>query len=377
VPKGGLTLGTDGNFYGTTDGGGAYLFGTIFKMTPTGSLTVLHDFGSGLDLDGGFPYASPVEGNDGNFYGTTLGSTYGTIYKITPSGDLTSLHHFTFTDGSNPSGPLVLGDDGNFYGTTSNGGSSGAGVVYKITPAGTLTVLHSFSTTDGEAPVGPLVQGNDGNFYGVTSAGGSSDAGVVFKITPTGALTTLHEMNGSTDGSSPSAGLIQATDGKFYGVAAGGGTRTCDCGTIFTVTSEGVFNVLYNFDRTSGSSPYVPLRQHTNGIFYGDTWIGGLDKAKCSQGGDHCGVFYSWNEGLKPFVSLLPFSGRVGATVELLGNGFTTASGVFFNGTSAAFNVFSDTYLTAIVPKGTTSGFVTVTFAQGELKSNRKFLVIK
>jgi uncharacterized repeat protein (TIGR03803 family) len=371
LPESGLTLGTDGNFYGTTAQSTSG-YGEVFKLTPNGP-TVLHSFTNGDD--GGTPKAPPIEGTDGNFYGTTTtggANGRGTIYKITPSGTLTTLYAFDYTHGADAFAPLVQGTDGNFYGNTFEGGSSGAGVVYKITPSGKLTALTSFSGIGG--PAGPLVQGSDGNFYGTTSQGGDNDAGVVFKITPGGKLTVLHSLNGTTDGTSPFAGLVLANDGNFYGVASqGGNSANCQggCGTIFRITAKGTFSVLYNFDDTTGSYPKVTLTQHTNGILYGDTSLGGTSKY-CTTG---CGTFFSLNMKLKPFVSLLFASGKVGNTVEMLGQGLTGTKSVSFNGTSGKFKVVSDTYLTATVPSGATTGSVQVSTPKGTLTSNKTFRV--
>jgi hypothetical protein len=197
-------------------------------------------------------------------------------------------------------------------------------------------------------------------------------------MTPTGRFTDVHDMNGTTDGYGPVTGVIQATDGEFYGVNYGSnwGTIGGCCGSIFKVTAQGGFSSLYDFDATTGDGPGdLTLLQHTNGMLYGARECGGTgssDDPNCTSGG---GVFYSWNAGLKSFVSLLPYSGKVGNTIEFLGQGFTGATHVSFNRTSATFTVKSDTYLTAIVPTGATTGFVRVTTPSGALRSNRKFLV--
>jgi len=372
-PYGGLTLGTDGNFYGTTYYGGASNFGTVFKVTPSGSLTVLYSFANGSD--GAYPLAPPIQGGDGNFYGTT--SQYndggpGSLYKITPSGKFTTLYHFDVTHGSDPFAPLVLGTDGNFYGTTNIGGANGFGEVFKVTPSGKLTVLYNFDLTHGAYPSCPLIQGSDGNFYGTTYSGGSQTYGVVFKITATGKFTVLHNFNGATDGARPDAGLVQATDGNFYGVNSAGGTA--NDGTIFSISPTNAYKALYDFDGTKGSTPLVTLLQHTNGVLYGDTELGGTGSVSpCTAG--QCGVFYSVNVGVGPFVSLVSTSGKVGKTVEVLGQGFTGTKSVSFNGTAATFKVSSDTYLTAAVPNGATTGSVTVTTPGGPLTSNKLFRV--
>jgi uncharacterized repeat protein (TIGR03803 family) len=374
-PNSGLTLGRDGNFYGTTEVGNTNS-GTIFKITPRGNFTVLYTFTNGID--GAFPAAPPIQATDGNFYGTTCGdicnggSSYGTVYKITPAGNFTPLYQFDGTHGTGSIAPLVQGTDGNFYGT-------GGGIVFKITPAGKLTVLHNFDGTTG-FPFAPLVQGTDGNFYGTTEIGGTRGYGVIFKITPAGKLTVLHNINGTTDGGNPSAGLVQATDGNFYGANENFGAASSGCpngcGTLFKITPKGSYTILYNFDGTTGSSPFTTPFQHTNGAVYGDTDAGGTGNVgPCSPG--VCGVFYSLKNSLKPFISMLPNSGKAGKTIEFLGQGFTGTTAVSFNGTAASFTVKSSTYLTAMVPRGATTGFVTVTTPRRKLTSNKKFLVVE
>src|ERR1700686_4818954 len=207
IPEAGLVQGTDGNLYGTTFGYAGKQNGVIYKITPSGTFTILHK--------GGAFAAALIQGTDGNFYGTSLaGGTvgYGWVFKITPSGTLTTLHNFgPPPSGTYPSAALVLASDGNFYGTTKEGGTNsclyggsnfGCGTLFKITPSGTLTTLYNFCSqsgcADGQEPGGALVQGTDGNLYGTTGAGGNSacgysgGCGTIFKITTTGTLTTLH-----------------------------------------------------------------------------------------------------------------------------------------------------------------------------------------
>jgi len=365
VPYGGLTLGTDGNLYGTTSAGGSTNLGVVFKITPAGALTVLHTFASG---EGYSAYAPPIQAADGNFYGTTIyggASGYGTVYKMTPSGTLTLLHSFDLTNGRNPFGPLVQGNDGNFYGTAYSGlGANVYGMVFKVTSKGTFTILHAFDLTDGGNPYAGLVLGKDGNFYGTTFNGGSVGYGNVFKITPAGALTVLHSFTPGSDGGTPYGGLVQATDGNFYGVGYLGGTK--NDGTIFRITPSGTFSVRYNFDGTHGSLPMVSLLQDTTGTLYGVTNTGGAHNT---------GAFYSFKASLAPYAALLPTSGKVGNSVGILGQGFNSATGVSFNGTAATFKISSDTFLTATVPAGAKTGLVTVTIPGGNLKSNINFRV--
>jgi len=405
-----VAQGRDGNLYSTSYGGGAYGYGTVFRVTPAGEMTVLHSFDGN---DGSVPYSGLILGRDGNFYGTTSsGGTFaaGTIFKITAKGKLTVLYSFTGGgDGANPMTPPVQGTDGNYYGTTPNaGGRYGRGTVFKMSAAGVLTTLyqfirccfpmapliqsmegdfygtqvptdgrlfkitpggrfsgfHRFTGSDGSNPIAPLMQASDGNFYGTTEAGGENGAGVIYRITLVRVLTVLHNFNGNTDGALPYAGLVEATDGNFYGATVTGGGPFA-VGTLFSLSPQGEFSVLYDFDVTTGGQPVVTPLQHTNGLLYG-TAQNGL------YGG---GVFYSLDVGLGPFVSLLSTSGKVGKTIQVLGQGFIGTTDVSFNGTPAAYVVVKDTFLKASVPVGATSGFLTVTSPTGTLKSNRQFRV--
>jgi uncharacterized repeat protein (TIGR03803 family) len=362
-PYSGLTLGTDGNFYGAAAAGGpgGNNYGTLFKITPSGKLTVLYRFTNGAD--GASPAAPPIEGRDGNFYGVT-GLGYGSVYRITPSGHLTSIYTFDYTHGAFAYEPLLLAANGSFYGTTTGGGARGYGTVFKISSSGALTVLYNFDSTHGSDPSAPLIQASDGNFYGTTATGGTNSDGVVFRITPTGNLTVLHDFDG-TDGMTSEAALLQGTGGKFYSTCYAGGTQSN--GTIYQIDGKGGFSVVYNFDNTTGAQPAVSLLQHTNGILYGDA----------SNGGTHSdGTFYTMNLRLKPFASFIPSSGKVGKSVGIFGQGFDGTTGVSFNGISATFTVVSRTYLTATVPNGATTGFVTVTTPKRKLTSNKKFRVL-
>lgn len=379
-PEGGLALGSDGNFYGTSRRNRGGFTGTIFKMTPSGSLTQLHQFVP--EGDGATPYAPPIQGADGNFYGTTshggdlscnAPNGCGSVYKTTPSGIVTTLFLFDNTHGAYPYAPLVQGLDGSFFGTAYGGGTNGQGVIFKITPTGKLTVLYNFDCAHGNGSTAPLIQASDGNFYGTTSAGGKgcSDPGVVFRMTPAGKITVLHTLHRHSDGSLPFAGLVEATDGNFYGVASAGGSDVV--GTIFKITPHGNFSTLYNFDWTSGAHPQTTLIQSTNGLLYGTTADGGTGQALC--GSEGCGVFFSLDVGLAPFIRLVNTTAKVGGTVEILGQGFTGTTAVALNGAAASFSVVSDTYLTITVPYDATTGVVTVTTPGGTLTSNKQLRV--
>jgi len=260
-PEASLVQGTDGNFYGTTFGGGASGYGAAFRLTPNGRVTVLHSFSYS---DGAYPLSGLLLGTDGSFYGTTFGGGSdvcfvgcGTVFKIARNGAFTTLYAFGLSDGAKPHSGLAEGVDGYFYGTTAYGGANescmvgsfvGCGTVFKITPAGKLTSLYNFAGGDGANPEAGLIQASDGNFYGTTDAGGANSfcnaggavgCGTVFKITPNGVLTTLHSFNGN-DGANPLSALIQARDGRLYGTTfdgglVGSGCGNNSCGTMFRI----------------------------------------------------------------------------------------------------------------------------------------------
>jgi len=388
-PTSALLEASDGSFYGTTSNGGVssscsspYGCGTVFEFTAGGVLTTLHSF-NGVD---GFEPNGIIRASDGNFYGTTsLGGTYGgqsqggTVFKITPSGTLTVLYNFCSradcADGSTPFGSvLVQGGDGDLYGITDFGGALNAGTVFKITTAGTLTTLYNFGSQDADGldPEGGLVEGSDGNFYGTATSGGGNyscpaGCGTVFKITPTGAMTTVHSFNG-TDGEGPEGGLIQASDGNFYGTTLYGGSS--NYGTVFEITPAGTLTTLHNFRGTDGSFPIAPLVQDTNGNFYGTTEYGSNDT--CFRG---CGTAFVLSTGLASFVETQPNHGKPGRVIQILGSNLGGASSVTFNGTPAVFKVVSKSLIGAVVPAGATTGMVQVTTPSGVLSSNVPFKV--
>jgi len=226
-------------------------------------------------------------------------------------------------------------------------------------------VLHNFNNTDGSHPYGSIIQASDGNFYGTTRLGGSSGYGVVYKITPAGVYKVIFNFKAFGAGSDPFAGLVQATDGKFYGATTGPGN------ILYQITSAGTYTILYTFTPTTGQLPFVSLFQNTNGILYGDTAGGGT--ASLCRG---CGVAYSLNAGLHPFVALLTTSGRAGKVIQILGNGLTGTTSVKFGTGSASFTVVSDTFMTAVVPATGTTGAVTVATPSGFRVSSKTFRVL-
>jgi uncharacterized repeat protein (TIGR03803 family) len=290
----GLVQATNGDLYGTTYYGGANGDGTIFKMTTSGTLTTLYSFCSESGCTDGYDaYTGLVQATNGDLYGTTYAGGAdggGTVFKITPGGTLTTLYSFCSQsgcpDGEYPLGALVQAANGDFYGTTYEGGADGYGTVFKITPSGTLTTLYSFCSqgvypdcTDGEYPYAGLVQATNGDFYGTASSGGANGNGTVFKITPSGTLTTLHTFAGyPTDGPYTTAGLVQATNGDLYGTAEYGGVNCGDiggCGTVFKITPGGTLTTLYSFcsqggiDCTDGDTPMGGWSRPPTGISTG------------------------------------------------------------------------------------------------------------
>lgn len=280
-PTGGLIQGPDGSYYGMNNGGGTFNnYGTIFKITSAGVLTVLHQFN--FITDGATPYGDLTLGADGNFYGLTSAgglNSYGTIFKITPAGIFTVLKNFGIvTDGANPQGNLVLAADGNFYGITRRGGTTGWGTIFKITPAGVYSVIKTLNgTTEGAYCYGSITKATDGNFYGITYQGGASAYGTIFKVTPAGVYTVLKNL-AVADGRPLSNGLVQHTDGFLYGMIHGGGLN--GNGSIFKISTAGVFTLLKSLAaHPDGSYPVGSLIVGTDGNLYGTNSGGGLYNA--------------------------------------------------------------------------------------------------
>jgi uncharacterized repeat protein (TIGR03803 family) len=391
----------NGDFFGTTPSGGTNLYGTVFKITPSGTLTTLYSFCSQTNCaDGDAPQAGLlVQAANEDLYGTTLsggaspgpyGFGGGTVFKITPSGTLTTLYSFCSqsgcTDGGGPEAGLVQATNGDLYGTTQYGGANSYGTVFKITPGGTLTTLYSFcpqsGCTDGAEPEAGLVQAANGDFYGTTSGGGANgNYGTVFKITPGGTLTTLYSFcsqTNCTDGFQPRAGLVQATNGDLYGTTVGGAASgNYNYGTVFKITPTPPYTLttLYSFcsqsECTDGEYPPAGLVQDTNGDFYGTTESGGR-----ANGGGGYGTVFRVSVGLGPFVKPRPPYGKAGAAIKILGTNLAGATSVSFNGTAAVFTVVSSSEITTTVPAGASSGKVQVVTPSGTLSSNAPFLVV-
>jgi uncharacterized repeat protein (TIGR03803 family) len=391
-----LAQAADGSLYGTTGSGGisecgGFGCGTVFKITPGGAFSTLDVFCPlGAGCHSGEVPSGLIATADGEFYGVTTGggaNGWGSIFRVSLTGTLTTLHSFEVVDGAFPDA-LIQANDGSFYGAASAGGAYGYGTLFKMTPSGALATLYSFDLSDGAEPAG-LVQAADGSFYGTTSSGGANNSntcsggcGTVFKVTAAGRLTTLYSFCSATDcadGSTPN-GLIQGTDGNFYGTTSTGGAyRTCldGCGTIFRLTAAGAFSTIYSFCAEAacadGEMPVAAPMQATDGTFYGTTQAGG--EINCAGSTAGCGTVYRLSLGLGPFVVTRPSFGAVGRNVIILGSNLTGATGVSFNGTAAVFSVVSGSEIKASVPTGATSGVVEVTISSGVLKSSTIFHV--
>jgi uncharacterized protein (TIGR03437 family) len=280
VPPGGtnpyaLAFGIDGNLYGTTQTGGAYGSGIVFRIAPNGSLATLFNFSNNPGGQG-LPNSTLTVGPDGNLHGMTNAATSSvaaasgiTIFEITPAGALTTLYTSSAdTGGEYPGTGLALGPDGSFYGTTQLGGSSRSGTVFRIDQTGTFTTIYNFSGPDGVSPAATLTLGPDGNLYGTAKLGGAHNLGTVFEISPAGTLNTLFSFAGGTGGSFPTSALTLGSDGTFYGLA-----NT----VLFKLTPAGTVTTVYNF--AGGSpNPGVALTLGTDGNFYGTIPSGGAYK---------------------------------------------------------------------------------------------------
>lgn len=372
----GLTLGSDGNFYGTcfsTPGG----HGSIFQLTPAGVFTDKYDF-TGVYGDTE-PLYPPIQASDGNYYGTTGYNPYscGNIYKLTAAGVYTNLHTFSGSD-CGPASSLIQASDGNLYGSLYNCSNGILGCVYKISTAGVFKEVYDFSASSGYNPCTGVIQGKDGKLYGATNEGAANNFGSIYKVTTAGVETDLHDFVQTTDASCvdnagrTNVNLLQVTDGSFYGLNGSYGAN--DEGSIYKLTPAGVFTAfLFPNPPVEGDAPLSTLIQNTNGLVYGTTPFGGPTGCSPCQG-----FFFSVSTGDAPFVSLEPSqtAEKEGAHVGMFGQGFTNASVVKFGGVTATSRTLAgSTYLTATVPAAALTGPVTVTTGSTTLTSPQTFKV--
>ncbi|MGA9473099.1 MAG: choice-of-anchor tandem repeat GloVer-containing protein [Terriglobales bacterium] len=371
-PYGGIIQASDGNFYGMTPAGGTYNDGTIFRLTPEGAFTVLHSFCDPPNTcnpnDGSAPGGQLLQASNAALYGITSGNT---LFKITTKGKFTLL--YAFPNGTSPQGNLVQIPSGTIYGVTKAGGVYAQGSIYKATLGGKVTTLYSFCAQqgcpDGQHPSAGLALGNDGDLYGETFAGGPDGYGTVFKITTKGKFkfTLLHQFtgfqNGGTDGGNPIAPMVLGSDGNLYGTTENyGGGGYGGTGSVYEV-ADGAYASVYGLptDLCTLAHPYGGLVQGTDGNFYGS------DNGTCLIG---------FSVGLGPFVQPIPTFGKAGKTkVIIQGTDLTGATSVAFNGKSATFEVVSATEITTTVPTGATTGAVKVVTPGGTLEGNVAFTV--
>ncbi len=380
-PSSGVTLATDGNFYGVVYGGSLGL-GVLYRITPTGEYTVVYNF-QGL-ADSSNPQYPPVQASDGSLYGVTQGMyTPGTetVYKFSAAGSVNTI--FTLaadgSQGSFWSGSMIQGADSNLYATTYYGGTYGCGTILKLTTTGELLKQYNFRCNQfGAYPMGPLLQASDGNFYGTTNEGGINlkncpeGCGTFFRMTQTGEVTVLAKfgLGPNLYGELPNGGLVEGTDGNLYGTTRSGAYGVY-WGSIYQITTSGVATdlVFFRYSDREGWGPSASLMQHTNGKFYSTNFRGGVHQE---------GTIYSLDMGLGAFITFVLPTGGVGQRAQILGQGLTGTTAVTFNGLPAAsFHVDSDTSMTAVVPAGATTGPVVVTTPGGPLTSNVSFRISK
>ena len=340
-PYAGLIADKKGNLYGQTNQGGIYNGGTVFKVSQAGTEKVLHSFDPNGG-DGGGPYGSLVMDSKGNLYGTTVGGgtripPVGTVFKLSPGGTETVLYSFgasSATDGYEPRGALILDAEGNLYGTTELGGANGGGTVFKLSPSGTETILYNFcaepSCADGNSPLGSLIMDKRGNLYGTTYNGGAHDQGTVFKLGASGSYKVLHSFDSqSGDGAYPYyVDLIQDKSGNLYGTTSGGGTA--GGGTVFKITTGGTEAVVYSFGSQSGdgSGPCGSLAMDASGNLYGTTNGGGAGKRGTVfeiTPTHKESVLYSFqgdNDGEYPYAGPTIYGGNLYGTTEAGGGDF-------------------------------------------------------
>jgi uncharacterized repeat protein (TIGR03803 family) len=406
-PVAGLLQGPDGNFYGVASGGGSsgtdfcqpgpgiFGCGTIFKLTPSGNLTLLYSFCGGYGCgsyppDGADPRGRLALGPDGNLYGTTQQGGYyngvynsGIIFRISLSGAGYQIMH-TFSgccgtgDGNGPTAGLTLASDGNFYGTTQFGGTSDNGTVFKMNLAGTVTILHSFAQdANGAEPLGALIQAGDGNLYGTCYTGGTNSSGTVFRISTSGNFQKIFDFSQAAgDTGYPKAGVIQASDGNLYGTTALGGSDLE--GTIYQLTLGGAYTLEATFG-SNGTTGYYPdgaLVQGSDGNLYVTTPSGGGSNSNGVPDQGTIDVFSASLPLPKPgILGFVPSSGPVGTKVTIGLGPYIGATVVKFNGTSAPFKIDGSEFITATVPAGATTGPISVTTPGGTTTSKQKFTV--
>jgi uncharacterized repeat protein (TIGR03803 family) len=333
-PNGGVIVDSKANLYGTTSEGGTGSCnggcGTVFKLSPSGTETVLYSF-TGTNGDGKYPQGGLVRDTAGNLYGATYGGGTsgtacngygcGTVFKLSPSGTETVLYSFSGgVDGATPESGVIRDSAGNLYGTTHLGGVYNWGTVFKVDTSGTETVLHSFDGAHGDAgdALGGLILDSAGMLFGTTQGGGiinqhclpdlAMGCGTVFQITTAGAETVLYKFTGYKDGNTPSGNVAQDSEGNLYGTSQPFPTPV-GYGTIFELDTAGTFTVLHTFTGgAGGADPFAGLIRDSAGNLYGTTYQGGGGGTTCQTFDGGCGIAFEFSHAGK-FSVLHSFTG--------------------------------------------------------------------
>ncbi len=368
-PRGAMIEATDGNFYGTTfAGGNSNGGGTLFEITPAGKLTTSYTFCSqgGEDCYDGSGPTGVVQGSNGKLYGTTTGGGKPPIGDA-PQSDPCSGVSYDFKDVF-PGAYYILK-----YFCNPDAGEGPSVPAIEIFARG-LGAKAEEATPEETAPAATQTL----TFYGTMTGGGpyangSNLGGTVYSITSAGKMTVLYSFCAKpncADGAAPGGPLALASDGNFYGTTAGGGNKTCvdldGCGTVFEITPAGGLTTLHLFDGTDGAYTSAGLVQATNGTFYGTT---------PNKGANGDGTIFSISVGLGSFVEIIPISGSSGTLVTILGNNMQGTTSVAFDGIAAKFTVVSATEITATVPPVAKTGAVEVETPTAKLYSNIEFQV--
>ena len=363
-PNGSLVKADNGILYGTTTYGGSNGQGLLFDWNPvTDTYTKKLDFGA--EMKAGYPVGSLVSANNRKFYGMT-GSV---IYEWDPvTNNFTNKYNFdldvTRSVGSIPKGSLVLADNGKLYGMTMEGGvgsccQSGAGTLFEWDPeTDTFTKKMDFNRADnGRNPTDLLVRANNGKLYGMTGKGGEYDLGVLFEWNPaTNTFTKKLDFTGPENGGHPLGSLMQADNGKLYGMTNDGGLE--NSGVLFewdpvadTYTKKLTFN-----GEEEGGSPYGSLIQADNGKLYGTTGYGGVNKK---------GVLFEWDPATNIYIKKLDFNGAengsnpYGSLLQANNGrlyGLTYTGGAYDLGVLYEWEPATDTYTKKLDFNGTDNG---------------------
>jgi uncharacterized repeat protein (TIGR03803 family) len=334
--------------WGTAASGGANGQGTIFSADANGSN--FHVEYSLVNALGAMPNGTPVLANNNKLYGVTELGGFGdscVVYSYDPlTGIFTDIHDlYQYTQfGWEAKSGMLKAENGTLYGLCAAGGANGSGVIYEVNPfTDTYTDIFDFSQSDGTAPYGSLIQLLDGKLYGMTQSGGANNAGVLFSFDPDAAVYTKLYVFDPPTGAHPTFGkLMHGSDGKLYGTTQMGGSTSS--GVIFSFDiNTGVYTKLHDFDGQHGSTPNGSLIEATDGKLYGMTTDGGASGQ---------GVLFSYDKGAGTFSDLYDFSSSSGTNpkrgVTQASNGklygTTNGGGANYGGVAFSYDITSGTY---------------------------------